>query len=43
MTHPYLTDWRGADLSSDPKVRIVAMDELSGRYLRAQNLTGELA
>lgn len=30
-------------LSSDPRVRIVAMDELSGRYLRAQNLPGELA
>ena len=30
-------------LSSDPLVRIVAMDELSGRYLRDQNLPGELA
>lgn len=30
-------------LASNPRARIAAMDELNGRYLRAQNLPGELA
>lgn len=30
-------------LASSPRARIAAMDELRARYLRAQNLPGELA